>query len=150
MAEQTFFDQHHASDFIDLALSRIPSAFEKLAFLAGLRHPNPGRYDDPLAVLVYGEDQIDAALRQKHREMFYGWLGVALARQTEDVAEYLARQADAQYPRVAETLQRWVQERSYEKLIPEAANESERELFSSDLRAILQLLQVRLGSAESV
>jgi hypothetical protein len=142
------FDQHGASDFTELALSRIPSTFGKLAFLAALKQSNTGRYDHPLTALVYGKDQIDAALRQKHREMFYAWLGVALARQTEDVAEYLASQADGQNPLIAQTLQRWVQERSYEKLIPEAVSGPERELFSSDLRAILQLLQVRLGSTQ--
>jgi hypothetical protein len=38
----------------------------------------------------------------------------------------------------------------YENLIPEAASELERGLFSSDLRAILQLLQIRLGALREI
>jgi len=147
MAEQTTFDQHGASYFVDLALSRIPSAFGKLAFVASLRQANPGCYHDPLAALVYGKEQVDATLRQKHREMFHAFLGAALATQTEQVAEYLAR-ADDEKPRIAQTVRRWFQESLYEELIPATVRESEGELFSSDLRTILQLLQARLGFAD--
>lgn len=140
------FDPRSTSDFVDVALGQIMPTFGKLAFLAGLRRENSGRYDDPLAALVYGKDQVDAVLRKKHREIFYVWLGVALVTQTEEVAEYLAVQADGENPRIAELLQRWNQYKLYANLIPDDASKPERGLFSSDLRAILQLLQVRLGS----
>jgi hypothetical protein len=66
------------------------------------------------------------------------------------VAQYLADQGNGDNAPIAQTIQQWIQERSYEKLIPEAAGEQERDLFSSDLRAILQLLQVRLMTADVV
>jgi hypothetical protein len=146
LPEQTPFDPLSASNFVDVALGQIAPTFGKLAFLAGLRRENSGRYDDPLAALVYGKDQVDAVLRKKHREIFHVWLGVALVAQTEEVAEYLAVQADGQNPRIAQLLQRWIQYKLYVNLIPEDMSEPAREMFSSDLRAILQLLQVRLGS----
>jgi hypothetical protein len=96
--------------------------------------------------LVYGKDQFDAVLRKRHGEIFHAWLGVPLVTQTEEVAEYLTDQADGQNPRIAQTLERWIQFGLYVNLIPDDASEPERGLFSSDLRAILQLLQVRLGS----
>ena len=146
MPAQPPFDPRSTSDFVDVALGQITPTFGKLAFLAGMRRENSGRYDDPLAALVYGKDQVDAVLRKKHREIFHVWLGVALVTQTEEVAEYLAVQADGQKPRIVQLLQRWIQYKPYANLIPDDASEPERGLFSSDLRAILQLLQVRLGS----
>jgi hypothetical protein len=139
-----------AADFVDLALSRIPSAFGKLAFVAGLRQMNPDRDYYPAAIAAYGKEQIDAACRWKHREIFYAWQCAPLATQTEEVAQYLADQGNGDNAPIAQTIQQWIQERSYEKLIPEAAGEQERDLFSSDLRAILQLLQVRLMTADVV
>jgi hypothetical protein len=144
MTEQSPLIQPSASDFVGLALAQIPSAFGRLAFVAGLKHPNPGRYDDPLAALVFGKDQIDAVLRRKHWEIFSAWLSVALATQSGEVAEYLAGQAHGQKTRIEQTLQVWIQYELYANLIPETASEQERELFSSDVKAILQLLQVRL------
>jgi hypothetical protein len=150
LPEQTPFDPLSASNFVDVALGQIASAFGQLAFLAGLRHENSGRYYDPLADLVYGKDQVDTVLRRKHAELFCAWLGVALATQTEEVAEYLTGQADGENPRIAQMLERWIEYRMYENLIPEAGSELERGLFSSDLRAILQLLQVRLRAVREI
>ena len=77
------------SDFVDLAISTIPPSFGKLTFLAGLRDESTGRYTDPLAALLYG-NQLDAVLEQWHREFFLVWLGLDLATQTTQVAQYLA------------------------------------------------------------
>jgi hypothetical protein len=150
LPEQTPFDPLSASNFVDVALGQIASAFGQLAFLAGLRHENSGRYYDPLADLVYGKDQVDTVLRRKHAELFCAWLGVALATQTEEVAEYLTDQADGQNPRIAQMLEWWIQYRLYENLIPEGTSKPQRELFSSDITAILQLLQVRLGALREI
>ena len=57
------------SDFVDLAISKIPSSFGKLTFLAGLRDESTGRYTDPLAALLYGGG-LDAVLGRRHRELF--------------------------------------------------------------------------------
>lgn len=135
MTEQSPFDKFDALDFVNLALSPIPSKFGKLVLLADLRdHAN-----DQLADLLYGKGPIDAALQQKHRELFAAWLGLSLAVQLADVAEYLANEGGNDIAR-AKLVQRWVEEKLYERLRPMGAGESEWRLFSSDLRAILQLL----------
>src|ERR1700737_1618048 len=70
MPEETFLDNFGPLDFVNLAVSTIPSTFVKLAFLASLKDGNDDRYRDPLAGLVYGDEQIEAALQGKHREIF--------------------------------------------------------------------------------
>ena len=142
MAEQNRFDKFDASDFVNLALSKIPSEFGRLALLADLRDQN----DDELANMLYGKEELDQALRGKHREIFLAWLGLSLTEQLEDVAGYLANEGGKNGATIATLVQRWVQEKSYERLRPTLAGESEWRLFSSDLQTILQLLLRRPGS----
>ena len=131
-----------ASDFVDLAISKIPSSFGQLTFLAGLRDESTGRYTDPLAALLYGK-QLDTVIEQRHRELFLVWLGLDLAAQTTQVAEYLAVDDEDQNTLV----EQWIEERLYEKLIPPAAREVERKFFVSNLVTILLLLQGKLRSS---
>ena len=56
-----------------------------------------------------------------------------------DVAEYFASEGGNDTA-IARLVQRWVEEKLYERLRPTEAGESEWGLFSSDLQAILQLL----------
>lgn len=135
-------DTLDVSDFVDLAISTIPSTFGKLTFLAGLRDESTGRYTDPLAALLYG-NQLDAVLEQRHREFFLVWLGLNLPTQTTQVAQYLAVDDEDKNTLV----EQWIEERLYEKLVPPAAKEVERKLFVSDLMTILLLLQRKPNSS---
>src|ERR1700688_1387518 len=101
------------SDFVDLAISKIPSLFGKLTFLAGLRDESTGRYTDPLAALLYG-NQLGAVLEQRHGGFFLAWLGLDLATQTTQVAQYLAVDDEDKTTLVKQ----WIKERGYEKLAP--------------------------------
>jgi hypothetical protein len=139
MTGQNPFDKFDASDFVNLALSPIPSKFGRLVCLAGLRdHEN-----DPLADMLYGKGPIDAALQEKHREVFNTWLGLSLEARLADVTEYFANEG-GNNTGIAKWAQRWMEEKLYERLRPIGAGESEWSLFSSGLEAILQLL-LRLG-----
>jgi hypothetical protein len=135
MTKQNGLDQFDASDFVDASLSTIPSTFGKLVFMAGLLR---GRH----------VEQIDSALRRKHREIFFAWLGLSLMAQMADVRVYLAEECRNNDTTIAKLIQQWVQENLYERLRPAAATESEWALFSCDVRATLQLLLIRLGSSE--
>ncbi len=147
MVEKDFVGEFDASDFVNLALSPIPSAFGQLVFLADLLRDHNV---DPLAELLYGKEQIDAALQAKHCEIFSAWLGISLAMQMADVAEYLACECGTNDTTIANLLQRWIHENLQERLRPAAASASEWGLFSSDLQAVLGLLAYRLGPSESL
>ena len=132
------------ADFVDLAISKIPTSFGKLTLLAGLRDENTGHYTDTLAALVYGKG-LDAVLEQRHRDLFLAWLRLDLATQATQVEQYITVDGENQYS----LNEQWIQQRLYEKLIPPAAREVERKLFVSNLVTILLLLQGRLRSGES-
>ncbi len=102
---------------------------------------------DPRAELLYGKAPIEAALQEKHREIFFAWLGLNFAARMTEVAEHLATRSRNSNAPVAQLVQRWIHETLYEQLVPEEAGGSERELFSADLRTILQLLRVKLDSS---
>jgi hypothetical protein len=143
MEKQNPCDKFDASDFVSLALSPIPSAFGRLVLLADLRDNH-----DELADMLYGKDQIDEAIREKHREIFIAWLGLSPAKKTAEVAAHLADQGGSQKAVLYQLIQQWLQGRLYERLRPTGASDSEHRLFSSVLGAILQSLQARLGSSE--
>ena len=132
------------ADFVDLAISKIPTSFGKLTLLASLRDENTGHYTDTLAALVYGK-RLGAILEQRHRELFLAWLGLDLSTQTTQVEQYITVDGENQYS----LNEQWIQQRLYEKLIPPAAREVERKLFVSNLVTILLLLEGRLRSGES-
>ena len=139
MTGQNPFDKFDVSDFVNLALSPIPSKLGRLVLLADMRD----HHTDQLAKMLYGKEQIDEALRQRHREVFLAWLGLSLIAQMEDVAGYLANEGGKKDTTVAKLIHQWVQEKFYERLRPTAAGESEWRLFSGDLKAIPQLLLKR-------
>jgi hypothetical protein len=138
--------QEHASssvsDFLDLALTQIPTYFGKLVLLADLKDEATGQVMDPLAVLACGKP-LDDVFERRHREIFFAWLCRDLTTQLTDVAQYLAVDRAHGSAQVA----RWIRERLYERLIPPSATAVERSLFVSDLMAILLLLQARLNSS---
>jgi hypothetical protein len=61
--------------------------------------------------------------------------------QMAEVAEYLAAQDEDRLALISI----WLRDKVYESLIPTNVSPAERNLFTSDLKAILQLLQVRHG-----
>src|SRR5580704_10659706 len=114
------FDKFDASDFVNLALSPIRSNFGRLVLLADMQDYN----NDQLADMLYGKEPIDAALRQKHCEVFAGWLGLSLAAQLADVTEYVANEGGNDTA-IAKLVHRWVEEKLYERLRPAEVGESE-------------------------
>ena len=136
MGENPSLGTFGASDFVDRALTQIPTYFGKLKLLADLRDDSTGRYIETLAMFVYGK-QLHVVLEERHREVFFAWLGLDLATQSAEIAQYLAGD-DADQSMLTE---QWIHERRYEPLIPPAAREVERILFVSDLTTILRLLQ---------
>jgi hypothetical protein len=132
---------------VDAALSRIPSTFGKLVLLANSGHSTESSQAEG-ARAVRERLERAAALKEKHQELFLGWLRLSLAAQTEEVAQYFARQGEGQNARIVELLDHWIEEKTYEKLAPSTARDQSRSLFCSDLKAILRLLRVQFGFSD--
>ncbi len=136
-----FMERHSDSfEFIQAALSGIPSTFAKLVFLSGA-----GDDDRRTEVFLNSTPGVSAAVQHLHRQLFTAWINATLATQMTAVAEYFAVNARGPVPIVAKSIAQWLQEKRYERLIPPDASDLERKVFGIDMEAILQLLQIRLG-----
>ncbi len=129
---------------VDAALSRILSTFGKLVLLANSVHSTDSSHAEG-ARAVRERLERAAALKEKHQELFLDWLRLPLAAQTEEVAQYFAGQGEGQNARIVELLDHWIEEKTYERLVPATASDQSHTLFCSDLKAILRLLRIRLG-----
>lgn len=146
MDEWIFLKGPNPAD-VDIALSRIPSTFGKLVFLARLIDSVKGATAER-AKAVW-DDEVDVSLKRKHYDLLLRWLRLVLATQTEEVAQYFASEGGGRNSRIIELLNQWLEQRTFESLVPAAAGEQVRSLFLSDLQAILRLLRLRVGADES-
>ena len=130
------------SDVWRHTLSRIPTAFGRLVYLASLRNTNTGTYEHFGLAQMFGGETADRALRENHAEVFAEWLCFPLQRQKADLDEYLSG-LDEDPRRIIET---WIRLSPYRNLVPSGAREVERKLYLADLEAMLELLRREHGA----
>ncbi|MEO8598060.1 MAG: hypothetical protein ABI759_32370 [Candidatus Solibacter sp.] len=118
-------------------LQRIPTQFGRLGFLASLRDTLTGRYSHPPLSQLVGHEITDRTLCHSHHEIFAEWLGFSLARQKEDLDEYLLNSKQA------------FDLAAYRDLIPGTAHQVERQLYLTDLEMLLELVRFEHGAASS-
>ena len=130
-------DSRAVQDVWDRTLERIPSHFGRLAYLAGLRSENSGRYQHHGLAQIYGANEADRVLRISHERVFAEWLAFGLEAQRRDLEDYF-RDLDDDRETILRT---WSELEPYRTVAPAAAGEAERELFAGDLEIILDLLR---------
>ena len=133
----------HRQILYDLALHHLeplPGNFARLAYLAALRDPSTGIYEEAALLKAYGKEPVHQALSECHEELFERVLELPLAQQQQDLAQYLESQTEAnrrnQMP--GEFLESW---------IPSQAPEYLKELFRSNLNALFELLREKRSRA---
>jgi hypothetical protein len=118
-------------------LSRIPTQFGRLVFLASLRDPLTGRYaHGPLSQIV-GHDIANRTLCHSHHEIFSEWLNFTLAQQKGDLDQYL-KASNAPFNLIP-----------YRDIVPGTAHRVERQLYLTDLETLLELLRFERGVSYS-
>jgi hypothetical protein len=130
---------YRCGDLVTILQSRTASLFGRLIYVASLQHPDAGLYEARLLVRAYGQEEVDRVLAQEHEAIFEDWLCLPLEQQKSEVGSYLAGHCEDQ----RDTLQQWIRQRYYERLIPRRAIEAERQLFIADLEMILPLLYMQ-------
>ena len=70
-------------------LSRVPTEFGRLAYLASLRDPNSGKYHHHGLTMMFGREESRLALQESHDRVFREWLIKPLAEKTEEIGQYL-------------------------------------------------------------
>lgn len=124
-------------------LEPLTGSFARLAYLASLKNPSTQIYAHERLSAVYGREPVGETLIKCHEELFERLLEMPLAKQEEDLRQFV------------ETLPEGAQEGirvcrgRIEELIPVAAPEYLKELFRSNLNALLELLRERNPRARS-
>ena len=134
-------------DFTSTTLAVIPSAFARLTYLASLRDLSSGRYEHAGLKAVYPAEAVQQALEQCHEEIFERILECSLVEQERDLRAHLETAESGL--RVA--VGHWRKLEVYRTLLPLESPGYLKELFCSNIRALLEILdeechKVRLGA----
>jgi hypothetical protein len=137
--------EHNAvEDLWKHTLSRIPSVYGRLAYLASLRDLNSGIYRHHGLSAAFGREESYKALQASHEQAFAEWLQLSLAAQHQDLMAYVATLED---PRQV-VVTHWLRAKVYRTQPPASARKMERDLFARDLEALLETVRNGLAGAE--
>lgn len=131
-----------AGDLWKNTLSRIPTVYGRLSYLASLRDANSGLYRHHGLTALFGREESGKALKESHRSAFEEWLMLPMAQKHAELLEYLRSLEDS--PNLV--LDRWIDQTVYRGLLPDGAREPEVELFSRDLDALLRTVRNGLAA----
>lgn len=143
--EQVLRVQQVVGDFTAATLAAIPNAYGRLTYLAALRDLSTGKYEHAGLAVVYSPDAVQEALEYCHQEIFVKILETPLSIQEQDLRECLAGMPG----NMPVTIAHWRQMEAYRILPPENAPDYLRELFFSNLRVLLELLEAENSTARS-
>ena len=124
-------------DFTLTTLAGIPGEFSRLTYMASLRDLSSGRYEHAGLAALYSDEALQQALNLCHEEVFERVLETPLARQEADLKECLERMPGG----LCAALMHWRRMEAYRVLMPERAPGYLKELFCSNIRGLLEILE---------
>jgi len=132
-------------DFTATTLSVIPSQYGRLIYIASLRDLSSGRYEHAGLTALYPTEAVQQAVKKCHEEVFERILETPLQVQERDLRECFENMPGGMQSAVTN----WSRLEAYRVLMPEESPDYLRELFCSNLRALLEILQLEFSSARS-
>jgi hypothetical protein len=123
-------------DFCCATLAAIPSVFGRLVYISSLCDLSTGRYDHAGLAALYPDEAVQEALKATHEENFLRILETPLSLQEIDLRDCLQEMAGG----LAVAAVHWQRMEAYRVLIPEDVPEYLKELFCSNMRALLEIL----------
>lgn len=124
-------------DFTMTTLAGIPGQFARLVYIASLRDLSSGRYEHAGLSTQYPAEAVQQALQLCHEQIFERILETPLASQEQDLRTCLERMESG----LAGAVTRWCRREAYRVLVPEASPDYLKDLFCSNLRALLEILE---------
>ena len=134
---KTGLERSAAGDLWKNTLSKIPSLFGRLIYLASLRDPNSGIYRHHGLGMVFGREESGRALRENHEQAFFEWLNLSLADKSADLTVHFHSLEDP----LRVVLDYWLRTKVFTGYAPSVARPMERELFAKDLEALLEIVR---------
>ena len=125
-----------AADLWKRTLSRIPTSYGRLTYIASLRDSNSGVYRHHGLMATFGREDSTRALRESHERCFLEWLNLDLESKTSDLREFIGGLEDPP----AVVLKHLATTAGYEYQLPDSALPMERELFHRDFDMAAALL----------
>jgi hypothetical protein len=132
-------------DFTSTTLAAIPGPFERLTYLASLRDLSSNLYEHAGLEALYRPEAVQQALAQCHEEIFERILETPLAMQEKDLRAYLSTMPDGLHA----TVNNWKKLEAYRTLLPAEAPDYLKELFCSNVRALLDILDKESSLSQS-
>jgi hypothetical protein len=126
-------------DFRARTLARIPSALERLIYIASTRDYNSGVYQHEGLAGRFGADAAAQALEYAHWEVFQSVSLLSLRRLTEELYKYM--QSSREQP--IAFLNAWQKLEPYRVAIPLRVDPTIAELFISNIKIALAVLRHR-------
>ncbi len=127
------------------SLASIPFLFSRLIYIASLRDLSSGRYEHAGLSALYPDSAVQQALEICHEQVFEKILETSLASQEEDLRPCLELMQGGRDAAVSH----WRRMEAYRVLLPENSPEYLKDLFCSNLRALLELLQPKSSTVRS-
>jgi hypothetical protein len=126
-----------AGDLWKHTLSRIPTLYGRITYLAALRDPNSGIYRHHGLLTVFGREESGKALEQSHEQAFLEWLELPMADKSEDLKNYVHGLDDP-----PETVvQHLLTSRIFETHPPTSARRVQRQDFCNDVEVLLDIFR---------
>src|SRR6266705_73728 len=132
-------------DFTATTLAGIPGLYARLVYLASLRDLSSGRYEHAGLAALYPDAAIQQALQLCHEQIFERILETPLAIQLKDLQACLAGMEGG----LPVAVSHWRRMEAYRVLVPEQSPDYLKELFCSNLRALLEILREEGSRARS-
>lgn len=132
-------------DFTLTTLEGLPGPFARLVHIASLRDLSTGRYEHAGLSVLYPDEAIQQALEMCHEQIFERILESPLKQQEEDLKMCLESMASG----YRQTVDHWRRLEAFRVLLPEDAPGYLKELFCSNMRALLEILRQEHSTVHS-
>ena|ERR1700731_918120 len=124
-------------------LSRLAGDFSRLVYLASSRDLNTGRYSHDGLAFHFSENVASKAMAACHAEIFDRLVFCSLEELIEELRNYISSISE----RPGDVLRSWEGLGSYRVTIPSECDETAAEIFLSNVKIALVILQTRQESA---
>src|SRR5882672_6267840 len=127
------------TDLRSRTLSRLPGDFSRLVYLASSRDCNTGKYYHDGLAFHFSEMVVSRAFAECHREVFGRLVYASLEELIEELRNYISSTDE----RPEDFLKSWKHLGSYRVTIPSECDELEAQVFLSNVKIALAMLETR-------